>query len=202
MVSRGRRALLLGLFACLTVWGQRLDRGRAARLLQRPHAEGQFIVKFREAAPEAEDLGRYSAGGVRGMERVGGVHLVRTNGRGAAVLQALSEHPEVEYVEPDYLITVNKTPNDAMFGQQWGLKNTVMVGADVSAPAAWDYSTGGRKTVVPVCGMLSSAWWLGEPLPMWKLEAAALVIAGLALNVFGPRWWRGTPVAKPARVRI
>jgi subtilisin family serine protease len=150
LVSRGRRALLIGLFACLTVWGQRLDRGRAARLLQRPHAEGQFIVKFREAAPEAEDLGRYSAGGVRGMERVGDVHLVRTNGRGAAVLQALSEHPDVEYVEPDYVITAGKTPNDALFGQQWGLKNTVMVGADIAAAAAWDYTTGGRKAVVAV----------------------------------------------------
>jgi len=39
--------------------------------------------------------------------------------------------------------------------------------------------------LVPVCGMLSSAWFLGEPLPGWKLAAAALVIAGLSLNVFG-----------------
>lgn len=150
LVSRGRRALLIGLFACLTVWGQRLDRERAARMLQRPHAEGQFLVKFREAAPEVEELGRYSAGGVRGIERVGEVHLVRTNGRGATVLQALSEHPDVEYVEPDYLITVNKTPNDAMFGQQWGLKNATVAGADIAATAAWDYSTGGRKAVVAV----------------------------------------------------
>lgn len=42
--------------------------------------------------------------------------------------------------------------------------------------------------LVPVFGMLSSALLLGEPLPAWKLSAAALVIAGLALNVFGPRW--------------
>ncbi len=39
--------------------------------------------------------------------------------------------------------------------------------------------------LVPVCGMLSSALFLGEPLPEWKLAAAALVVAGLALNVFG-----------------
>jgi O-acetylserine/cysteine efflux transporter len=44
--------------------------------------------------------------------------------------------------------------------------------------------------LVPVFGMLSSALVLGEPLPAWKLEAAALVIAGLSLNVFGPRWQR------------
>ena len=41
--------------------------------------------------------------------------------------------------------------------------------------------------LVPVFGMAASAWWLGEPLPAWKLAAAALVIGGLALNVFGPR---------------
>jgi len=41
--------------------------------------------------------------------------------------------------------------------------------------------------LVPICGMLTSALWLGEALPIWKFQAAALVLAGLALNVFGPR---------------
>lgn len=41
--------------------------------------------------------------------------------------------------------------------------------------------------LVPVFGMGSAAWWLGEPLPAWKLGAAALVVAGLALNLFWPR---------------
>jgi O-acetylserine/cysteine efflux transporter len=39
--------------------------------------------------------------------------------------------------------------------------------------------------LVPVFGMISSALFLGEPLPGWKLIAAALVIAGLSLTVFG-----------------
>jgi O-acetylserine/cysteine efflux transporter len=39
--------------------------------------------------------------------------------------------------------------------------------------------------LVPVFGMLSSAVFLGEPLPGWKLAAAALVIAGLSLTIFG-----------------
>lgn len=42
--------------------------------------------------------------------------------------------------------------------------------------------------LVPVIGMLSSTLVLGESLPAWKLQAAALVIAGLALNIFGPRF--------------
>jgi O-acetylserine/cysteine efflux transporter len=41
--------------------------------------------------------------------------------------------------------------------------------------------------LVPVFGMLTSLWWLNEPLPAWKLWAAALVMCGLALNVLWPR---------------
>lgn len=41
--------------------------------------------------------------------------------------------------------------------------------------------------LVPVIGLLSSAWVLCEPLESWKLLAAFLVIAGLCINVFGPK---------------
>ncbi len=46
--------------------------------------------------------------------------------------------------------------------------------------------------LVPVFGMGASVLWLGEPMPAWKLAAAALVIAGLAISVFYPRLrqWR------------
>ena len=42
--------------------------------------------------------------------------------------------------------------------------------------------------LVPVFGMGASAWWLAEPLPQWKLIAAALVMTGLSLNVLWPHW--------------
>ncbi len=41
--------------------------------------------------------------------------------------------------------------------------------------------------LVPVIGLFSSALYLRESLPGWKLQAAALVLAGLVLCVFGPR---------------
>jgi O-acetylserine/cysteine efflux transporter len=41
--------------------------------------------------------------------------------------------------------------------------------------------------LVPVFGIGASALWLGEALPAWKLGAATLVIAGLALNLLWPR---------------
>ncbi len=41
--------------------------------------------------------------------------------------------------------------------------------------------------LVPVFGMGASALWLAEALPLWKLAAAALVMAGMALNLIWPR---------------
>ena len=41
--------------------------------------------------------------------------------------------------------------------------------------------------LVPVAGMLSAAWVLGEPLQWWKIAAGVLVLSGLALNQFGGR---------------
>lgn len=52
--------------------------------------------------------------------------------------------------------------------------------------------------LVPVFGMGASALLLGEALPAWKLTAAALVLAGLALNVCWPavaRRWLPAPAA-------
>lgn len=40
--------------------------------------------------------------------------------------------------------------------------------------------------LVPVFGMSASALLLGEPLPAWKLIAAALVMGGLAVNLLWP----------------
>ena len=42
--------------------------------------------------------------------------------------------------------------------------------------------------LVPVAGMFSAALVLGEALPWWKMMAGALVMCGLALNQFGPRF--------------
>lgn len=53
--------------------------------------------------------------------------------------------------------------------------------------------------LVPVFGMLSSALLLGEPLPGWKIAAAALIVAGLGLTVVGPRL---LALNRPAPARV
>ncbi|MGE0426981.1 MAG: hypothetical protein AB7P11_03145 [Hydrogenophaga sp.] len=53
--------------------------------------------------------------------------------------------------------------------------------------APWRKQTG-FGVLVPVFGMSASALLLGEPLPIWKLGAAALVMCGLAVIVCWPLW--------------
>ena len=49
--------------------------------------------------------------------------------------------------EPDYIVHTNLIPNDPSFGSLWGLHNIGQsagtVDADIDAPEAWDFSTGG-----------------------------------------------------------
>jgi O-acetylserine/cysteine efflux transporter len=47
--------------------------------------------------------------------------------------------------------------------------------------------------LVPVFGFASSAIILGEPLPLWKIGATLLIMAGLAINLLWVR--RGQPKA-------
>ncbi|MCG2584488.1 EamA family transporter [Massilia sp. TS11] len=51
--------------------------------------------------------------------------------------------------------------------------------------------------LVPVTGMASSALFLGERLHWWVFAAGALVLAGLVLNLYGPRWQALTIKAPP-----
>jgi O-acetylserine/cysteine efflux transporter len=76
----------------------------------------------------------------------------------------------------------------------WGAALWQSVGNSLFGYAAWGYLLNRYPAatvtpwalLVPVFGIASSALILGEPLPVWKLAAAGLVIAGLALGVAWP----------------
>ena len=73
-----------------------------------------------------------------------------------------------------------------VFWQSWG--NTVF------GYAAWAWLLSKHPAavvapaplLVPIFGMGASAYFLSEPLPLWKIVAASLVIAGLIVNLFWP----------------
>ncbi len=55
--------------------------------------------------------------------------------------------------------------------------------------------------LVPVVGLASSAVLLGEPLEVWKLGAACLVLAGLGINVIWPMWQNRSGIGRPRTAR-
>lgn len=77
----------------------------------------------------------------------------------------------------------------------WAAVAWQAVGNTLFGYAAWSWllarhpvaNVAPMALMVPVFGMGASALWLGEPLQGWKLVAAGLVMAGLALNLLWPR---------------
>jgi thermitase len=58
-------------------------------------------------------------------------------------LKALKNNPNVLYAEPDYIVTVDLTPNDPSWGNLYGM-------GKINAPVAWDTFTGDANFVVAV----------------------------------------------------
>ncbi len=121
------------------------------------YVEGELLVKFRRTAGK---LARESAmsperAEVRHRFRSGAEHWRLGAGRTTeAALARLRSMPEVEYAEPNYILTVALLPDDPLFPEQFALKNTGQEegtpGADISAERAWSLSTGSDSVVVAV----------------------------------------------------
>ncbi|MFN2202119.1 MAG: CARDB domain-containing protein [Caldilineaceae bacterium] len=66
----------------------------------------------------------------------------------------IERDPRVRYAEPNYILQVNKEPNDPDYDKLWGFNNTGQTGgktdADIDADEAWDISTGSSSVVVVV----------------------------------------------------
>jgi subtilisin family serine protease len=63
-------------------------------------------------------------------------------------IAALEASPGVAFAEPDYWVYPSAVPNDARFGDLWGLAQAS--DADIDAPEAWDVSEGDDEVVVAV----------------------------------------------------
>jgi len=69
------------------------------------------------------------------------------------------------------------------------------VGNSLFGYAAWNWLLARHPTatiaplslLIPVFGIGAAAILLAEPLPAWKVGAAAFILAGLGLNLFWPR---------------
>jgi len=136
----GFSALLIAFvaFASISVSGQRSSGS---------FVKGEILVKFRAGADNASVRNTNHALGGERLERLGDLGWTRVKlGRGVSVEKALARYKEfanVEMVQPNYYYQLLLTPNDPQFSspQMYGLSK-------ISAPAAWDITTGSSTVVV------------------------------------------------------
>ena len=126
---------------------------------------GEFVVKLRGAVSYnktqlnvlSQQLGAYVKSAIPGQNIVVIKRPVFETQK--SVVKTLSQMDIVELVEPNYIYRINKTSNDPMMGQLWGMNNTGQMdsestsgvqGMDIGAIQAWDIETGSKNTIVAV----------------------------------------------------
>src|SRR4051812_6313547 len=107
--------------------------------------------------------------------------------RVAELIAGLAARPDLEYVEPDYLIYAAATPNDAWFPYQWAFRNAGQgvngssggaSGADIHATAAWDVATGSASNVVAIVDTAVDVTHPDLAPNMWSAPAGFTVTIG------------------------
>ncbi|MEX0992434.1 MAG: S8 family peptidase [Solirubrobacterales bacterium] len=151
-----RAGLLVAVTVTATALVGSVGSGSASGVAQSPGAiPGQLVVGFDPEATRGEQRSAVSEAGGRIDERLPSLDaVVVTIGDPAAAREQLSNDPDVEYVEPNYVIRATIVPNDDSFDEQWGMRNTGQLdgtfGADIDATRAWNLSTGAGVSVAVV----------------------------------------------------
>ena len=110
---------------------------------------GELIIRYKDGitpAARANFRARLDATVLREF-RMFPMEHVRIRGMSTEqAVQRYARDPDVEYVEPNYEITLDVIPNDPRFPELYAMRNTGQTqgtpGADIRATNAWDVFTG------------------------------------------------------------
>ncbi len=132
----------------------------------------EILVRFKDASIRTASIGERSGEEIETLEPAG-LSRIRLR-EGQSVEDALAEYggdPNVEHVQPNFIYQLKALPNDSLFGQLWGLRNTGQrvvsnpptqigdaistanpgtPGMDMSLEKAWDVITDCSSVVVGV----------------------------------------------------
>lgn len=121
--------------------------------LKAPAVPGQFIVKFKPGVAAAQRAAIAAEAGAKVVDRVAALDVevlefpalsAKSDPKAAeSVVRALKMNPNVEYVEPNYIYTVQWTPNDPGRTQQWAWDR-------IDAYDAWDVTRGSSSTIIAI----------------------------------------------------
>jgi thermitase len=107
------------------------------------YVPGEVLVKFRPATASTRALSRVGGIVVQRLHHID-VNRIRvaTNLAIPMALARLRALPEVEYAEPNYIVTVTDV-NDPLYANQWALRK-------IFAPLAWNRTHGSSGVLVAV----------------------------------------------------
>jgi serine protease len=124
------------------------------------YVDGEVLVRYVAGTTRVEQQQLEREVGSTEQKALGaGVHVLEVgSGKVEQAITRLVRSGRVRYAEPNYVLHVDATPNDASFVQLWGLLNTGQTvngttgtpGADIDATLAWDLATGSNEVVVGV----------------------------------------------------
>ena len=127
-------------------------------LREKKYKEDELLVKFKVGVSEKSKKGLHKKHGSEKIKEFSSlrIHHLKLK-KGLAVTEAVKLYkadPDVEYAEPNYIVTAQATPNDTYFNYLWNMHNTGQTGgtvdADIDAPEAWDITKGSNDVVVAV----------------------------------------------------
>jgi uncharacterized repeat protein (TIGR01451 family) len=125
---------------------------------------GEVLVKVRAGVSPADITNLQALAGADDTRRIstlssGMILRMHSHSKSVeALTSSLFGKANVLYVEPNYILHLDATPNDPSYAQLWGLKNTGqnaggslgIAGSDIDAEAAWNVTTGSASIVVGV----------------------------------------------------
>lgn len=119
----------------------------SAQFAQKSYVDGELLVKFKDGTASLSASRANNEIGASVLERFSDLKLQRVKLPGdLTVEQAIARYialPEVEYAQPNFYYHLLATPNDPQY------LNAGMYGlGKISAPAAWDLTTGSAAVVV------------------------------------------------------
>lgn len=138
------------------------------RLKQDLYVPGEILVQFRPGVSSQTTSSILNVHGLRTIRNLSALPQVYSNLRLVqadatqsmeAVALAVSQHPDVEFAQPNYIYHATETiPSDSSFGELWGLRNTGQsvngstgtFDVDIDAPEAWDLVSDCSGVVVAV----------------------------------------------------
>ena len=109
------------------------------------YVAGEILLQFKETATVADKDAVLSDLGATRTRRLGRLRTTHSRISRLTVGEAVAryrEHPQVEFIEPNYIWRAVEIPDDPQFDDLWGMRNTGQTGgtpgADISATSAWD----------------------------------------------------------------